>query len=187
LLIREAYLADDEITVRDGIPVTTVSRTLLDLAAVAPRGQVEKALREAERRLLGDKTSVAVLLDRHRGRKGTTTIRELLPRAGDGITRSVLEERFLTFLDERGFPRPKLNAFVEGFECDAMWPAQKVVVELDGREFHDNDDAYDTDRARDRRLQAGGFRPFRVTWQALDKTPGDLERDLAALVPRSTL
>ena len=182
-----AQLADDEVTVRDGIPVTTVARTLLDLAAVAPRRQVERALREAERRRLGDTTPLAVLLERHRGRRGTATLRALIARAGDGVTESELEERFLTFLDERGFERPKLNAYVEGYRCDAVWPAEKVVVELDGREFHDTDDAYETDRDRDRTLLAAGFRPFRVTWRALTEQPAKLERDLAALVPRSTL
>lgn len=185
--LHRARLADDEITVRDGIPVTTVSRTLLDLAAVAPRRQVEKALREAEHRRLGDRAGVAVLLERHRGRRGTAVLRELRTRAQDGVTESELEERFLTFLDERGFERPQLNAYVEGYRCDAVWPAAMVVVELDGRAFHDDDDQFETDRSRDRRLLAAGFRPFRVTWHALHETPADLERDLAALVPRSTL
>ena len=187
LRLHEARLEDDEITVRDGIPVTTVSRTLLDLAAVAPRRQVERALREAERRALGDRASVAVLLERHRGRKGTKILRELIPRASDGITESVLEERFLAFLDERGFPRPQLNAYVEGYRCDAVWRADRVVVELDGRAFHDDDDAYETDRERDRTLLAAGFRPCRVTWKALTQQAGKLERDLSALLSRSTL
>ena len=114
-------------------------------------------------------------------------LRELRHRANDGITRSVLKERFLAFLDERGFSRPRLNAFVEGYECDAVWHQHRVVVELDGREFHDTDGAYETDRDRDRTLLAAGFRPLRVTWNALSEQPAKLERDLAALVPRSTL
>ena len=187
LKVHVARLADDEITTRDGIPVTSVSRTLLDLAAVAPRRQVEKAVREAEHRLLGDKASVGVLLERHQGRKGTKTLRELRQRAGHGVTDSEFEERFLTFLDERGFERPRLNAYIEGFRCDAVWPAQKVVVELDGRAYHDDDDHFETDRVRDRKLQAAGFAPIRVTWKALDTKPDDLEHDLAALLARRTL
>jgi very-short-patch-repair endonuclease len=161
--IHEARLEPDEGTVRDGIPVTTVARTLLDLAATAPRRDTERALREAERRRLGDRASVAVLLERHRGRKGTATLRALLARATDGITKSELEEAFLTFLDDRRFSRPSLNVHVEGFECDCYWAAARTVVELDGRAFHDDDDAFEDDRARDRRLQAVGIRTMRVT------------------------
>ena len=177
----------DERTIRDGIPVTTVSRTLLDLAAVAPRRQVERALREAEHQRLGDQASVAVLLDRHRGRKGTKALRDLLDRAQDGITRSDLEEAFLTFLDEHDFARPLLNAHVGDYECDCVWPAVKTVVELDGRAFHDDDHAFERDRERDRALHAAGFRTARVTWHAIHRRRARLERDLSALVPRRNL
>lgn len=81
----------------------------------------------------------------------------------------------------------RLNTDVEGFECDAVWPVQKVVVELDGREFHDDDERFETDRERDRVLQAAGFAPIRVTWRALDTRPDDLEHDLSALLRRRTL
>ena len=69
----------------------------------------------------------------------------------------------------------------------AGWPAEKVVVELDGREFHDDDKAFEADRERDRKLQAAGFAPVRITWRSLRDTPQDLELDLSALLMRRTL
>ena len=121
IAIHEAVLLPDEHTSRDGIPVTTVARTILDLAATEPR-HVERALREAERRRLADTTPLAALLTRYPGRRGTARIREILDagHAHLGITRSELEEAFLAFLDAHHFIRPLLNAHVEGFECDCV-------------------------------------------------------------------
>ena len=105
--VHHCALEPDERTVRDGIPVTTTARTLLDLAAVLTPNQVERALREAEARRLWDATSLAALLERHPRRRGTAMLRRMLAagRAGEGITRSELEERFLALLDAAALPR----------------------------------------------------------------------------------
>ena len=74
-----------------------------------------------------------------------------------------------------------MNALVEGLECDAVWPERRLVVELDGRAFHDDPASFERDRARDRRLAVAGWRVIRVTWRQM-RDPAALTRDLRALL-----
>ena len=161
-----ALLPADEVTVFDGIPTTTPARTLLDLAAVVPRQALERALNEAEiLRLPGPHE----LLDRHPRRRGAATLRTLLLTSSSPIpTRTELEDKFLTFLDDWGFARPHVNTMVDVYEVDAVWRDAKLIVELDGFATHGTRRAFERDRARDRRLQAAGWRVIRLTWRQLD-------------------
>lgn len=190
LLVHCCRLPSDEVTRVDGIPVTSVSRTLLDLAAVVPRRQLERALNEAEVRRLTGRLSLPDLLERYPGRRGTAVLRALLrdADAGLGITRSKLEERFLALIDAHGLPRPRLNATlsVRGrfFEVDCLWAERGLVVELDGRAVHGTPQAFEADRERDRLLLSEGWRGVRVTWRQMrDDAPAvvaDLRRLLQA-------
>jgi very-short-patch-repair endonuclease len=174
LLLHRAVLPHDEVTIHDGIPVTTPERTLLDLAAVVPRHQLQRAINEAEiLRLPGPHA----LLARHRSKKGTANLRALAPPTH---TRSDLEARFHTFLDERRFPRPQTNVLIEGFEVDCAWPDRKLIVELDSYTFHATRQAFDRDRRRDRHLATKGWTVIRVTSTDLDN-PEALDRELRAL------
>jgi predicted transcriptional regulator of viral defense system len=173
-------LPSDEVTTEDGIPVTTVPRTLLDLATVLRPRQLERALNEAEALRLWDDLSLLDLLRRYPRRAGSRAVRAVLEErnAGVKIIRSELEVVFLEFLDRFGFPEPELNAEVEGFEVDAVWREQRVVVELDSRSFHMTVAAFETDRERDRRLQAAGWRTIRITWRQLERDAAQLSDDL---------
>ena len=181
-------LQPDEVTVHDGIPVTTVARTLLDLAAVVPRHQLERALREAEFRQLADRTPLATLLERYPTRRGTRALRSILEsgRVGAGITRSQLEERFLALLDGAGLPRPELNAHVDVggrlVECDCLWRSDRLIVELDGYAGHGRRTAFEDDRARDRSLAAMGWRVVRLTWRQVHHRGRAVAADLRAML-----
>ena len=154
-----AVLPADEVTRKDGIPVTTPERTLLDLAAVTQRHELDRALDEAEiLRLPGPQH----LLDRHPHHRGTTNLRALLLHARRS-TRSPLEAEFLEFVDDHGFERPETNTIIEGYEVDAVWREQRLIVELDGYATHGTRRAFERDRARDRKLSAKGWRPIRLT------------------------
>jgi len=178
--IRWSELPRDETTTRDGIPVTTVSRTLFDLAAVAAPATLRRAARSAEAQRLGDGLSLADLLARHPRRPGAAALRDL---AFDGrVVRSELEERFLAFLDRAGLPRPATNVQVCGYECDCVWFAERVIVELDGRAGHHGALAFEEDRERDRVLSAAGWRPVRVTWRHVHRGRRRLAADLAAML-----
>lgn len=182
----------DERDTEDGIPVTTVARTLLDLAAVLPSYQLERAMNEAEVLGYADSPSLADLLARYPRRPGTRAIRNLLATesVGETRTRSELEARFLAFLDAAVLPRPRTNAAIEAngatYECDCVWPDERLIVELDGHAFHRTRQAFERDRAKDRALTAAGWRVIRVTWSQLHDEPEGLGRDLrAALRPRA--
>jgi predicted transcriptional regulator of viral defense system len=189
---RFALLPPDEVTEVDGIPVTTVPRTVFDLGSVAPVAQVEHALRESERLRLHDALSLSHLLERYPRRRGSRAIRECLRRRRDspaGVSRKALEERFLAFLDQRGLPRPRRNAWVmlgsRRYQVDCLWPEQQAIAELDGYATHGTQPAFHDDRDRDRRLTAAGYRGIRVTWRHLDELPDEVAADLWALLTPS--
>jgi very-short-patch-repair endonuclease len=174
LLLHRAVLAEDEITVRDGIPVTTPARTLLDLAGVLQRHQLQQAINEAEiLRLEGPHQ----LAERHRTKRGTKALRTLAPPT---YTRTDLEARFHTFLNDRRFQLPQTNTIIEGKEVDFAWPDRKLIVELDSWEFHRTRTAFEDDRRTDRTLKATGWTVIRITWRDLDD-PDALGGELRAL------
>jgi very-short-patch-repair endonuclease len=183
-----SHVPSDERTVEHGIPVTTAARTLLDLGTVLDRRGVERALNQAEVLRLTDITSLPDLLDRYPRRRGSAHLRALVreQRISTQVTRHELELRFLEFLQRTGLPRPETNAQVEvrnrRFEVDCLWRRERVIVELDGRGSHDTHGAFDTDRERDRILQAAGWRPARVTWRHLHRHAAELEDDLRLLL-----
>ena len=177
-------LPADETTVRDGIPVTTAPRTLLDLAEVLPAHACESAIDEAEYLRLTDPLSLDDLLARHPRQKGAGAIRAILKAGRIGLTRtrSELERRFVPILDAAGLPRPELNATVEGYTPDAVWRRERLVVELDSRQAHATTSRFESDRVRDRRLQAAGWRVVRLTWRQLHEDPDGVVRDLTTLL-----
>jgi very-short-patch-repair endonuclease len=192
ILRHQAQLQPDEVDELDNIPVTAVFRTIFDLAAVASRREVERALHEAEVRQLTGRVSLPQLLARHPRRRGAAVVREILG-AGEpaGITQNDFEERFLAFLDAHALPRPRFNATLQlrgrFLKPDCMWPEQRLIVELDGRAVHGTDAAFESDRHRDRVLVADSWRSMRITWLQLRDEPeeiaADLKEALGALYP----
>lgn len=186
IVVHRAALPDDERTAVDGIPVTTVPRTVLDLAAVGSRRQVERALNELEVRGLTDRLSIPDLLARYPRRRGSAVLRELLAESAEthGVTRRKLEERFVALIDSRGLPRPRFNADVAvggRFICaDCLWKAERLIVELDGRAVHGTRRAFESDRERDRLLLVEGWRVMRVTWRQLRDDGPRIAADLRA-------
>jgi very-short-patch-repair endonuclease len=180
---------DDEITVEDGIPVTSVPRTILDLAAIASVDVVENALREAEFLELRDPLSLPELLARYRGRRGVHRVRSALARISEepaGRRRSPLEERFVPFLRRHQLPIPRLNTWIEAggkrYQVDCLWPGTTQIVELDGWQGHGTRSAFRDDRARDRRLRVAGYTVTRISWSQLDDEPTAIATDLRALL-----
>jgi len=118
------------------------------------------------------------------GRRGSSG--EASPRSSRSRrcrrARSELEERFQDFLIRAGLPLPQTNVIVEGFEVDCVWPEQRLIVELDGHATHSAAHAFELDRARDRRLEAAGWRVIRITWRQLVEEPEQVEADLRRLL-----
>lgn len=173
LIAHQSSIPVDERTLVDGIPVTTVPRTVLDLAVVSSRRQVERALNEMEMRQLTDRLSIPDLLARYPGRRGTAVLRELLGAGAEtgGVTRNDFEELFVRLIDAHGLHRPRFNADVAvagRFVCaDCLWRQERLIVELDGRATHGTHKAFEDDRERDRLLLTDGWRVMHVTWRQL--------------------
>lgn len=181
-------LEPTEITTHKGIPVTTPERTIVDIAATLTPSQLERAIRQAEYDHLTTLTTLTSCLS---SRRGAAKLRRAIARAesGKGITRSKLERRFLTFLRKHGLPMPELNVDMRlddrWIEADCLWREQRVIVELDGRRAHGSGHAFESDRSRDRALQAAGWTVVRITWRQLSEEPGAVAADLYSLLFRS--
>ncbi len=189
ILLHQARLLEDEVEEVDGIPVASLFRAILDLAAVASKREVERALHETEVKQLTGRVSLSQLLHRHPGRRGAATVREIL--AGQepaGVTENDFEEEFVAFLDAHRLPRPRLNATlpIRGrlLRPDCMWPEERLIVELDGRAAHGTGPAFESDRQRDRILLAEDWRSTRVTWRQLHDEPEAIASDLRELLRR---
>lgn len=191
IVARFGSVPADERTVREGIPVTTVPRTIVDLAGLGKRRQTQRAMHAVEVKQLTDSLSVPDLLRRYRGRQGVPLLRELL--ADDVVSRGApinrFEDRFADLLDEHSVPRPRFNPHlsIEGrhFKPDCLWPRDKLIVELDGASVHRTRRSFESDRERDRVLLAAGYRTMHVTWRQLEQEPDALVVDLCNLLPRT--
>lgn len=183
-------LPPDEVTVEEGIPVTTVPRTILDLAATEPVDVVENLLREMEFRQLWGRLSLPDLIERYPGRRGVRKVRTALERLEEdpvGRKRSKLEERFAPFLRRHHLPLPRYNDWIilpngKRYQVDCHWPDFRQIVELDGWHGHSTKTAFREDRARDRRLRVAGYSVTHLTWNQLDDEPEAVAADLRALL-----
>ncbi|HEX6205033.1 MAG TPA: type IV toxin-antitoxin system AbiEi family antitoxin domain-containing protein [Solirubrobacterales bacterium] len=186
-----SLLPADERTIEEGIPVTTVPRTILDLAATEGADTVENLLRESEFRQLADRLSLPDLLERYPGKRGTRKVQVALDRLKEdpaGTKRSPLEERFAPFLRRHRLSLPRFNDWIEvggkRYKVDCHWPDLRQVVELDGWEGHSTRTAFREDRARDRRLTAAGYTVTHLTWNQLDDEAAEVASDLRRLLLR---
>ncbi len=182
-------LPEDERTVEAGIPVTSVPRTILDLAAGESADVVENLLRESERLRLSDRLSLPDLIARYPGKRGTRKVQTALDRLREdpvGTKRSPLEERFAPFLRRHGLSLPRFNDWIllgdKHFKVDCHWPHLRQIVELDGWETHSTRSAFHDDRSRDRRLTAAGYTVTHITWKQLDDEPEEIASDLRSLL-----
>jgi very-short-patch-repair endonuclease len=182
-----ATLEASDVTRVDAIPCTTVPRTLLDLASVVDRRALERAYERAELLRVLDAAAVEDLLARSPRRHGLAALRAVVQAAAPlALTRSELEERFLSICAAAGILRPHINAWVPldgaGVEVDFLWPAQRLAVETDGHRVHGTRQAFERDRRRDRRLLLEGWRVVRFTWRQLVSDPGEIAATMRALL-----
>jgi len=185
---RHAVLAPRDCTSVRGIPCTTVEKTLLDLAAVIPVWQLRKALAEAEVLRVVDLAALRALLRRSRGRRGVARLRTLLDELHPQTkrTRSELERLFLRMCRRGHLPEPEVNAplDIDGhvLKPDFLWREAGLIVEADGRRFHDTGSAFQSDRRREQRLQLAGWRVSRCTWEQVENEPRRLASTVRGLL-----
>ena len=170
-------------TSHEGIPITTVHRTLLDLAATTRADQLENALAQAMHLQLYDQRALDDVIARSNGHRGTNVLKEATKKEPQ-ITKSMWEIRMLKLVRSAGLPEPICNEALHApdhGECqpDFYWPAYGLIVETDGWEAHRTLAAFRNDRAKDAALTAAGYKVLRFTWDVDDAT---ILRRLRALV-----
>ncbi len=162
----------DDISIIDSIPVTSVERTLCDLATVLNYADLKRAFEAAERRQLIDHRKLREAVERMRGSPGAATMRQLLgydPRPATE-TRSELEIAFLELVTEAKLPPYQRNVLVHGEDVDAYWPEANLVVELQSYTWHSDPEAFERDHRKLARLRLAGFNVHAFTYhQVTDK------------------
>jgi very-short-patch-repair endonuclease len=172
----------------DGIPCTTVPRTLLDLAGSTSVGALRRALSESEVLRLLDKPAARRLIRRSPGRRGVARLRVLLDELHPETsrTRSELERLFLRMVVRAKLPEPEVNVWlpVDGgaVKPDFLWRDANLVIEADSRRFHDTDSAFVSDRRREQRLLVAGWRVSHCTWEQVEQEPRRLAGIIATLI-----
>ena len=175
--------SNEETTSRDGIPVTSVARTLFDLAEVVDFHTLTRSFEEADRLHLLRLRELAKVIARGRGRHALRPIGKILAELkAPGTTNSPLEDRFAAFCRAQRLPAPATNVLLLGHEVDAYWPSARLAVELDSVEFHMHRAAFERDRARDAALQAAGDRTVRITDRRLRQESGRVADELRHLL-----
>jgi hypothetical protein len=174
-----------------GIPCTTAARLIVDMAGVLRPASLEFLIHRIQTSRLFDRAAVIAAIAHAPGRPGTASVRRILglSSAEEDEIRSEDERRLVRLCRAAGIPAPQCNRWIAvegagpgGFEVDACWPAQRVIVEVDSRDFHDSERAWENDRYRDRLLTLAGWTVIRVTSRDLRERPGAIARQLGSLL-----
>jgi very-short-patch-repair endonuclease len=172
-------LDPSDVTAVGGIPVTTIERTLVDLAEALTHDRLAHALSEAERRRVVDAGALRAAIARvaHRPGPGHALLRAVLAehaRRGVTLTRHELEIAFRALVRDHRLPEPELNAWIDGDEVDAVWRVERVAVECDGWETHRGRRAFQRDRTKGNDLTPRGWRLLRFTHADVIHRPADV-------------
>jgi hypothetical protein len=182
--VRELH--PDDVAVVDGIPVTSVARTLLDMADVLSLNPLRRVFEEAERLRLFDLRRMEAACARGNGRRGVGRARAALAAAHPDPpwTRSEIEAEFFDFCLAEGIPEPSVNVWVAGQEVDMAWLDRPTVVvaEIDGYEYHRTREAFERDRERMAKLTVARIPVLHVTQRRLTSKRQELKADLLSLL-----
>jgi len=192
---RVRALRRDEVGTVDGIPCTSPARTLVDLAGTVGDWTLRSGFERAAQKRILDIPAIEASMDP--GRRGNKSLRALVDEwrlaasvSKNGMLKSPLEAKVLPLVLRRDLPAPLLNAPVEiangRIEVDFLWPAQRLVVEADSRDFHGTEVAFERDRWRDRELFNVGFNTLRVTNQQAERETAAVAQAIAVRLGESS-
>ena len=185
-LHRRPSLQADALSEHDGIPVTAVVQTLVDLAAGSNRPRLERAVNEADKLGLVDPEALRVALERHRGQPGVAPLRALLDRRTFRLSDSELERWFRPLARAAGLPEPLTKQWVNGFEVDFYWPNLGLVVETDGLRYHRTPSQQARALRRDQAHTAAGLTSLRFSHEQIKFEPSYVRANLARVGRRLT-
>lgn len=175
-------LHPEDVATVDGIPVTSIARTLLDLSSTLTTDRLLRVIEHAVQLGLFDLNALDRAIARAPRRSGIKALRSVVAAYREPPrTRSELEREFFDLIRASGLPQPLVNAKLAGLEVDFLWPSG-LVVELDGRGYHTSPRAFEVDRIRDAKLQRAGCRVLRITYRRLREDPAGVLADVRALL-----
>jgi hypothetical protein len=181
-LRRTRRLGADDVTVLRGIPITTVARTLLDLAGSGRTRMLQRAVHEAEVLELLDVAEIEATIERNPGRRGTRALKAAVGVSAPDPNNARFAMAFLELCVAHGLPSPQLGVHVDGgdrlYEVDALFAAERLIVELDGGAVHQTRRNFQTDRRRDSVLAARDFQTLRYTWDRMRAEPAAIAAEL---------
>jgi very-short-patch-repair endonuclease len=182
---RSRLIHDEDRDLIDNIPVTSLARTLVDLADVLSEKRLAGAVHEAEVKRLFDLKPIERVLARLPGRKGRHKLTRVLSAYRDvqPFTRSRAERLVLQMCEDHGLPRPQTNTWIGAYEVDFYWPEAGLVLEFDQSAFHRTTKAFHEDRKRDRALAAEGIHVVRATER---DDPSALAEELRTIIALRT-
>jgi Transcriptional regulator, AbiEi antitoxin len=175
---RATPLTRRDVTRQLGVPVTSPARTVFDMTpGLKTDAGLRRFVNDARLTYTFHLSDLGELLARHPRHPAT---KRLLPflEARRGPTRSDFEDDFVVFASRYGLPAPIVNTYVLGHEVDALFPEQRLIVELDGWEFHGDRGSFESNRDRDAELLAASFAIVRVTTERLEQAPAREARRL---------
>jgi Protein of unknown function (DUF559) len=181
-LVKPLHPADT--TKRDGIPITSVPRTLLDIAGVADERVLRRAVNQAARSGRLNRRAVHEVLEQNPRRTGTKQLRAVIAAVNPSThrSRSDLEVAFLNLCSRYGIETPVMNGTVMGIEVDFHWPGTNLIVELDSYEYHRTPQEFDNDRRKDARMKMAGYEVLRVSDAWLDSDPAGVAETVRTLL-----
>jgi hypothetical protein len=181
-LHRTRCLGPADVTELRGVPITTVARTLIDLAGGASARIVQRAVHEAEVARLLDVAAVQTAIARNPGRRGIRALRAALGISVPDPTNGEFAAAFLALCVDHALPTPRLGCHVDGgdrlYEVDALFPGERLIVELDGHRVHGTARSFQTDRRRDSVLAAQDFQTLRYTWHRVHQEAAGVAAEL---------
>lgn len=182
VIVHRPRRIDPEDRVRiDGVPMTSLARTYLDLGQTLPYPQLQQVVEEGDRTDQLDIRALSEVIERYAGHRGCRPLRRIIsdylwtPDANEGIERD-----FQLLLADFGLPTPQMNVVVEGLQVDCWWPSSRFVVELDSRGWHRTWQAHERDRKRDAILLRAGISSLRVTHRRIHKERAEVAADVRA-------
>lgn len=178
-----AKLTRADVTIQAGIRVTSAARTLLDIAPRVRDKPLTRAVNDLGIRRHLRRRQLADVLERFPRHPGAVRLRPFAYRRG-GWTRSEFEDAFVAFCERFGLPEPLINIEVAGREADAFFPVERVIVELDGYDFHSDKQTFRSDRDKDAHALALDLPTVRITDDRLKDAPEREAERLHAILAR---
>ncbi len=185
---RARNLVEADRAIEEGIPVTAVPRTLLDMAAEVNDEKFKRIVERAEKLGLLDAPAARAAAERSRGHRGCRRLRRgLMIHRPPVFTRSEFEDAVLERLLAESVPMPSVNYYEGKHELDLYWADRRFAVELDCWETHGTHQAWERDHLRDEELALAGIQVVRVSEERFLEAPRDVAHNVATLLSRRPL